>query len=857
MTALLLGTPAVTAQSDPAADDTKPAVDAKAGGAVNGARVGSATDTAKPAGGQPSGEGKSAPAAKTDTAAAKAATGVAATTWEPWRDALQAVLDRKADAAEAAFGRLLELSPSALRIAMLADFAVNQTSLGGGVLLLEQDLEAGALQDNGKKVADLLVEGRERLNEADDGWFFASVGRFDVADANFKSLLAASPDPVALLEFADRTRKRRELLVALADHPVVGESCRGILKLLDRGEVEIKADPIRIQENIKRLAGPPRAYENSSAALKDSGEFAIPFIIQTLRNPAARDQALPTLRALAQLGRPALNPLVYALRVPDPVVRRHVIDALGQIGYAQALPYLKALVEESTTSVEMKSAATTAIAQLRRGGFAIDANTSAAQAFFRLAEEYYADAAALAADTRLDVAHVWYWRDDLLQNVEVPTPIFNEIMAMRCCEEALRLDASSKPALALWLAANLRREAELPAGLKDDTRPENYPSGLYFAQTAGAEYGLMALGRALDRNEPAVALGLIEALKNTAGAATLLPRDGQSRATLADALAFTDRMVRIRAAIALTLAQPNAERFPQAANLVPALVEGLKLHKGEQFALLVDPDQESSNAIAAALRANGYAVRADVSLYEGLRKARAELPGVDLIVLASDMKEPRLPESFEQLRSEYRFAGVPVVVVTKPGDRDAVRALVRKDPGVADTDPQPSPEALAKAIAQVGKSSGRGVITPELGKAIALEASQCLILIGRAENKVYDLNSAESGLLGAFQTDDETLRISVAEGLGFVTTAKSQEAIAKGALNKDGTPVLRKALFAALANSAKRCGKLLSETLAQELLGVATNEPDLELREAASRAVGALSLPGKPAAEIIVSQYGG
>ena len=99
-------------------------------------------------------------------------------------------------------------------------------------------------------------------------------------------------------------------------------------------------------------------------------------------------------------------------------------------------------------------------------------------------------------------------RDDTLQNTEVPTVIFNDIMTMRCCEEALRMQPDAKPPIALWLNANFRREAQLPAGATDATRPENYPPGLYFAQSAGPEYCLMGLARAVDGVEAAVALGL-------------------------------------------------------------------------------------------------------------------------------------------------------------------------------------------------------------------------------------------------------------------------------------------------------------------------------------------------------------
>ncbi len=136
----------------------------------------------------------------------------------------------------------------------------------------------------------------------------------------------------------------------------------------------------------------------------------------------------------------------------------------------------------------------------------------------------------------------------MLQNMPVPTEIFNEIMCMRCCEEALLADHGHKEALALWLAANYRREAQLPEDTFDPTRMENFPIPAYFAQAAGAEYCLLALARAVDDVDPAVALGMIDALQRTAGPASLVT-DSLGRLPLAEALSFPDRMVRIRAAL--------------------------------------------------------------------------------------------------------------------------------------------------------------------------------------------------------------------------------------------------------------------------------------------------------------------
>lgn len=779
-------------------------------------------------------------------------TGDAARAYEKWEAAMQAILERDDERAEDAFGELLAMDPSPLRVALLADYTVNQTAAGGAVLLFEQDLEAGALDRNGERVAELLLTGREQKNQADDGFYFSQLGRFDVANANFAALLAADPDPVALLEFTDRVPKRREILLQLMHEPAIGASVRQVLMLLDEGEEAIKADPTRVRTNIERLGGPPRGFENAVEALKESGEYAVPFMIQTLRDPDMKPLYPAILRALPQIDRPALNPLVMALRMNDEGTKRHVIAALGKIGYHQAAPYLLALLTDEDTSEDIRRLARESLAMLP----AVDPeSTSAAAAFFELAEAYYADTPSLAADKRLETANVWYWRDGLLQNIKVPTVIFNEIMAMRCCEETLRHEPGHGPALALWLAANFRREAQLPVGAEDHTRPDNYPPASYFAQSAGAEYCLMALARAIDTTDPAVALGMIDALRKTAGPASLLTGEGE-RLPLAEALSFPDRMVRVRAGLTLGAARPTAT-FHNYQNLMPVLSEALMLHDGARNALVVDPDDGSANTVAGALRADGFEVLTDASLFAGLQKVREGWPGVDVIFLASDVREPDLATGIAALQSEFRFAGTPVVVITKPGTVEAVQALVQADHRVHDVPLRPTPAQVSRAVAEGLRSVGAEAITPAVGAELAMDAAEVLRLLAVTRNPVFDVVNAETALLEALTNDDQALRLKVAEVLGYLGTTRAQEAVAAIALDSGETEDTRVKMFAALADAAKRRGSLLGDEMVNEIVEMAESHENMRLREAASQALGALSVPGAPASEIIRNQYSG
>ncbi len=778
-------------------------------------------------------------------------TGIEAAAWEKWQVALRGILERNREAAEAAFGELLELKPSALRIALLAERSVMRSDTGGAVLILEQDLASNDLQGAAKKVAELLGTGREQMNQADDGWYFASVGRFDVADANFRALADSKPDAVALLEFADRVRRRQEMLLQLSTHPQMGESARSIMRLLAEGERLIKADPRRIEDHLGRLSGPPRAFENSLAWLKESGEYAVPFVLKALRDPDRRSQIPALLRALPMIGRSALNPLVASLRMSDQTALRSVVTVLGEIGYLQAVPYLLKIKQAGTAPTTVVAAVDEALLALTRRGVRMDGMTNAAQAFAWLAQAYYNNDAALAADPRLDRANVWYWRNDLLVNTEVPTAIFDEIMAMRAAEEALLLDPNLKPALATWLAANFRREAQL-GDQEDATRPLNYPSAAYFAQSAGPDYCLMALAKAVDDRDSAVALGLIEALRKTAGPASLVA-SADGRPALAEALSFPDRMVRVRAALALAAALPK-QAFFNMQSLMPALNEALTLHAEARGALLVEPDETVANEVAAVLRGDGFEVLIDAKLFAGLDKARSSQAGADFIFLSQNISDPGLGDALRSLRDEPRFAATPVVLLASAGRSAGTAALSRADRRLAVVDPADGPDAIRAAMARVAKSAGAAPLSPETGLSIALEASE--VLRGLAGNPLVNLADAQRTLIETLKAADANLRVSAARTLAHVASRDAQAAIAAIALDERTPEPTRVAMFDALALAAKQNANLLDEATVTRVTDIAESDGNMVIRAAASQALGALNLPGNPASQIIRNQHG-
>jgi hypothetical protein len=236
---------------------------------------------------------------------------------------------------------------------------------------------------------------------------------------------------------------------------------------------------------------------------------------------------------------------------------------------------------------------------------------------------------------------------------------------------------------------------------------------------------------------------------------------------------------------------------------------------------------------------------------------RNELPGLDVILLASDIQNPDLPAALTQIRSDFRFASAPIIVVAKKEQLSAAQDMARADHRLGVVESNPTADSLTNAIASVSKAVGAQPITPVVGTGLSLEAAQTLGLLAITNNPLFKAQDAEAALINALQCDDADLRVTVAQVLGYIGTPAAQEAVARIALDDEESEEMRVAMFAALADAAKHHGSQLSESLVKMVIAVAESHENMVIRTAASQALGALNLPGNPASEIIRNQYDG
>lgn len=780
--------------------------------------------------------------------------------WTVWQAAMQAIEREEMEKAAGQLQTIAGMDLSDLRLELMG----RRT----GYLRFEHWAETDDAPGHVKALIEKLKAGKRQRELSEDGWHFAAIGRFKYADANFRALVDSNPDPVALLELARLNDNRHAILIKLLHNTDVGPSAKQFLALLNEGEQLLRIDPYEISVNVAKLMGPPQMAFNATGRLKDSGEYAIPHLIEGLANPEQGELHAAIIRVIPQIGRDALNPLCMALCMDDNVTKAYAIKAMGQIGYRQALPYLAKVAADESQSGEVRAAANEAMAAIGEVG------KDVGSMFLALAEDYYNDTSSLKADPRADDGNIWYFRDGKLIFIPVPRAIFNDVMAMRCCEEALNANQNVPGAISLWLAANFRREAKLgmdvesdrpsPLADKDGTRPENNPRAIYFARAAGPKYNHRVLARAFGDGDAGVALGAIAALRDSAGEPNLIGAE-DIKQPLVQSLSFPNRQVRIKAALALGSALPKTS-FVGAHNVMPVLAEALSA-SGHRAALIVDPDTASANKLQTALRVAGFDCIIGANLSRAKENAReAGMLTYDVILLASDIAQPDLAGAVSQLRDHFETAATPILNVAKGGQmtkanqvaRDAVGVEVLMAEVVDLGDPAIIEERVNSEISQASRSLGMGQLGADASLSLALQAAAVLRDIAEAGTGVFDFSRAVPALIKAMESKSEALRISCAHAMAMASSADAQTAITKSAMDTNHSDEERLAAFGSLAESARHNGNLISKSpLIKDLIEFVMNEQDLVLRAAGSKALGALDLPTNRAGEIIRKQHAG
>jgi hypothetical protein len=701
------------------------------------------------------------------------------------------------------------------------------------------------------------------LNDlVDTFWHYGKIARYDLAADAGTKILQSGADPNAILQAFENVSARhndtidiwmlrwRSIPVSDAVDRASAIAMRSVAAklgdIINQGYATRRNDPNYIRQTLFDMSNSERAYDDNMPRLAESGEVAVKIIIDILRDPQQRQYHSVCRRALRGLGRKALNPLLAATQMTDYDTLIDVISALGDIDYDVAIPYLARLAKSPDVPTEIHIASRNALYHI---GIARSAELDPSSLFYSLAEKFYYGKSDIepAGDK---ISYIWYWTSDLgLTRAMVPTPIFNDLLAMRAAEYSMKLNASNGSAVSLWLDANTKREADLPAGAVDPTH-KNDPDANYYNVSAGADYLNDALARATRDRNAAVALKLCNSLRNITGQANL---SGDSITPLMQALYFPNRQVRYAAAFALAQSLPSRP-FAGADRVVPLLVEAVN-QTSKPGVLVVAPSTSDSLTDAdlrGAVQSLGYPVIA-ASDPASAADAAISLPTVELIIISEDSDVRKMIDLEQNIA---RLQGASMLVLTHTPESPYAIASATDLLMNAAVMPQKNvlKDELKADIDAARQHSGTAVMSEQDAAGYALQAASLLEKLAITRGHALDVSVAEAGLLTALSDSRPQIASAAGKVLGTLVTTSAQNGLAEKA-NSTATPAeVRVSLYQSLAESAKHIGNHLDAEQIVDLEKVVSTSTESAVRDAAAEARGALNLPADQARTLILKQ---
>jgi len=683
-----------------------------------------------------------------------------------------------------------------------------------------------------------------------DFMHFVRINRADLAEAMARDLLSRNmkaTDFVKLVESSGELNRFQDTVGrAIRIGGGLENAAASLSRLYDSGKRERARDPQDIAASIKDLvSGQARARFLAEERLRTAGEYAVPQLLTALL-----DRANPMLQSAAQrvligLGAQVVAPLSAALPKLDAGSQERVADILGLAGHVTAIPAL-ADARDSSASESAKAACVRAIERLNPTA----AGSSSASLYTALAERYYAQSPEVTSFPGEDFQLLWNFEASVgLTMTAIRTPVFHEAAAMRATERSLSLQGENTEALALWLASNLRREIQSPAGYDNPAYGKDRRDAMYYAIAAGPAADQAVLARAIAGRDTLLARKAIAALEKTAGGRALIGDAvaGGSRTALLDALDYPNRRVQYEAALVLGKAQPTVP-FSGAERVVPTLASAIREASSKYAVVIANP--EVYQTLRKVLESSGYSVLPQGRTLEDIAGPIAEAAAVDLILTVQPSIETG--QNFvASVRQNPKLTASPVLLLSAPENVPTLRRGLEADAGVAVRASAIGESQIGKAVADLVQASTGGTIEAAEAQDYALRSLSTLRDLAISGNPVLQVADALLPLVGALGESKGPKQMQIADILSRINDQRAQIALMDTTLGATGG--VRLELMSKVGESAKRFGSMLEQRQINRVMELASSKDEIEATSAAALA-GSLNLPNTTLVPLILDK---
>jgi hypothetical protein len=698
----------------------------------------------------------------------------------------------------------------------------------------------------GKQVSPEIAKG---LSMWEDFIHYLRIAQLDLAVSSGKALLGAGLKPEDLLAVVEDISPYRDYQATLSRGSKLegepGAVTKQVAQLIEDARLALARDGARVRANIEQLDDGLRPRLNAQARLKRAGEYAAPQMLAVIVSTADKDQTLRpyVIEALVNIGRPVVAPLSEALSGLPAVPKQQVAEILARIGYPLALPYLKAELARNDIDAATRNVLQVAFDRII-SRTPISPATPAADLFLLLGEDYYNRRESLVLDPAAQFNLMWTYDAQRGLNAErIPTPIFGDVMAMRAARRALNLNKELSSAASLWIAANFRRQNNLPQGATDPSYGPDMRSPHFYATLAGPRHVQPVLARALEERDAALALDAIRALATTSGTPALLNLDGDKQPLIA-ALGYPDRRVRFEAAYTLARAKPHVP-FSGSQRVVPVLAEAIR-EAGKQIAVVIADNTDQLNATAKMFETAGYQPIVGNS-FEAVVDQVANAPGVDVVVINGS--GPKVESAIANAHRHFKTAASPVILFTS-AEQLPTYSRAFGPQGVTVVNAAAELAQIQQIIAGNASRTGGPAINEEQAKTYAMTSLSILHDLANEVTDVFPIVDAKAALIDGLKDPRKEVALAAADVLSNIPSEDAQRALADAGLDEARGAEQQVPFLRALAAHARRTGNLLTNFQLDKLAQM-VNTATGDLADAAAEVHGSLNLPTSAAVDRI------
>lgn len=535
--------------------------------------------------------------------------------------------------------------------------------------------EAGRGQQ--QKPAALFSTVRELMNE----------GKFDIAATFLQAFLDSNPSEPELLELEKKYGTTVFLSLRnvprwsddLAADKKARANVEEIIKRAKAASAKLLYDPARVAKYIRNLGATYEERVYAELELRRTGDFAIPYMVDELRN--TRDRAISTglLEAIHVLEGSTISGWVAALDGLSPdqqygvlsaIVSRDDVLNLQTFAQSDLSPYLwRTMAQPPDSNPALRALAEKLLNRLHPGAKA-DSKLPEVE-LTALARKHYNGTARYEGavpnpDGSPKTVPLWVWdatQSKLVKLENVPIGQAQEYYGLRYARWVLELKPNYEPAQGLLISLVAERAMER-AHFGNLAKAE--PAAYKLLSDAPSIVLMDQLNIGLNHKNTALVLAMIQVLGDRADRDVATPPAGvgDKPSLLVKALSYPDPQVQFAAANAL-LRSPVPVPSVARPLIVDILRRAAAVDAGttdSPTALLADPNKGRADAVAALLRGIGYQVEVVTTGRELLRRI-ARSSDFDAILIDHHTPNPELIDLIGQIQADAKAANRPTLVI--------------------------------------------------------------------------------------------------------------------------------------------------------------------------------------------------